>query len=138
MFCIDGQFTKQSAAQFIEGCCGDLPAPTDTRIAGLFQTYDREGDGVIRRAAFLSFYTSCSRSEKATTVRENLKAFDVRPDLLRWSEVEEETTPDADEMPRHFISKDNETFELLMQLLDGEDRQVAEEAWELVQMLSTN
>lgn len=138
MFCIDGQFTKQSAAHFIEGCCGDLPAPTDTRIAGLFQTYDREGDGVIRKAAFLSFYTSCSRSEKATTVRENLKAFDVRPDLLRWSEVEEEATPDAGEMPRHFISKDNETFELLMQLLDGKDRQVAEEAWELVQMLSTN
>jgi hypothetical protein len=36
MFCIDGQFTKMSAAHFIEGCCGDLPAPTDTRIAGLF------------------------------------------------------------------------------------------------------
>jgi len=138
MFCVDGLFTKQSAAQFIEGCCGDLPAPTDTRIAGLFQSYDKEGDGVIRKEAFLSFYTSCSRSEKATTVRENLKAFDVRPDLLRWSEVEEEATPDPAQMPRHSISKDNETFELLMQLLDGTDRQVAEEAWELVQMLSTN
>jgi hypothetical protein len=47
MFCIDGAFTKMSAAHFIEGCCGDLPAPTDTRIAGLFQTYDKDGDGAI-------------------------------------------------------------------------------------------
>jgi len=29
-------------------------------------------------------------------------------------------------------------FDLLMSLLDGEDKKVAEEAWELVQMLATN
>lgn len=132
MFCIKGEFTKESAAHFIEGCCGDLPAPTDTRIAGLFQTYDKDGDGVIQRDEFLLFYKNCSRSEKATTVRENLKAFDVRADLKKWSEVEQEATLAIEEMPRYFISKDQETFDLLLELLDGKDPRVAEEAWELV------
>jgi Ca2+-binding EF-hand superfamily protein len=88
MFCDkDGAFTKESAAHFIQGCCGDLPAPNDNRISTLFQTYDHNGDGKIEREEFLSFYRTCSRGEKASTVRENLKAFNVRPDLKKWSEV---------------------------------------------------
>jgi hypothetical protein len=37
-------------------------------------------------------------------VRENLKAFDVRPDLKKWSEVEQEAAPAVGDMPRYFIS----------------------------------
>jgi hypothetical protein len=56
----------------------------------------------------------------------------VRPDLKKWSEVEQEAAPDIEEMPRFFISRDQETFDLLMHLLDGEDLDLAAEAWELV------
>jgi hypothetical protein len=62
----------------------------------------------------------------------------VRPDLKKWSEVEQEAAPDIEDMPRYFISRDQETFDLLMHLLDGDDLELAGEAWELVQMLSTN
>jgi len=48
MFCdTAGDFTKESAARFIQGCCGDPPALNDNRISGLFQTYDGDGDGKI-------------------------------------------------------------------------------------------
>lgn len=80
----------------------------------------------------MAFYKTCSRSEKATTVRENLKAFDVRGDLKKWSEIEQEATLGVEEMPRYFISKDQEMFDLLLELLDGADQKVAEESWELV------
>jgi hypothetical protein len=82
-----GAFTKESAARFIQACCGDLPPPTDQRISTLFQQYDGDSDGKIERAEFLTFYKTCSRGEKAGTVRENLRAFNVRPDLTKMCEA---------------------------------------------------
>ena len=36
-FCdAEGAFTRDSAAHFIQACCGDLPAPSDQRITALF------------------------------------------------------------------------------------------------------
>jgi ubiquitin carboxyl-terminal hydrolase 34 len=139
-FCdAEGAFTREGAAQFIQACCGDLPAPSDPRISALFQTYDGNGDGKIERQEFLAFYRTCSRGEKATTVRENLKAFNVRPDLKKLSEVEDEAAPAAEELPRHIMAREEAHFETLMKLLEaGGDKELAQEAWELIQMLATN
>jgi hypothetical protein len=138
-FCdANGAFTKEGAARFIQACCGDLPPPTDQRIAGLFQTYDRDGDGNIEEPDFLAFYTSCSRGEKALTVRENLKAFNVRPDLKKASDVEDEAAPRAETLPRYFMPRDQGHFDCLMSLLEAGDDALAVAAWELIQMLATN
>jgi Ca2+-binding EF-hand superfamily protein len=77
----------------------------DNRITGLFQAYDADGDGKMQKDEFLVFYTTCSRGEKATTVRENLRAFNVRPDLKKLSEVEDEATAVVEELPRYFIPR---------------------------------
>lgn len=36
------------------------------------------------------------------------------------------------------MSSNEDNFEILMNLLDGKNPKVAEEAWELIQMLATN
>ena len=83
----DGRFTRESAAHFILGCCGDRPAPNDQRICGLIPAQEGEKEPSITKEAFLDFYKACSRSEKSRAVRENLGAFNVRPDLKKWSDV---------------------------------------------------
>lgn len=133
MFCdSEGAFTKESAAHFIQAACGDLPAANDSRIAGLFQAYDTDGDGKLQREEWLTFYRTSSRGEKASTVRENLAAFNVRPDLKKLSEVEDEATASPEELPRYFMPRNQQHFDLLMSLLDGGDSSVAEAAWELI------
>lgn len=92
----------------------------------------------MQLSEFLIFYTTCSRGEKATTVRENLKAFNVRPDLKKLSEVEDEATAIVEELPRYFIPRAQGDFDQLMSLLDGDDEEVAEKAWDFIQMLATN
>lgn len=110
----------------------------DNRITGLFQAYDADGDGKMQKEEFLVFYTTCSRGEKAATVRENLRAFNVRPDLKKLSEVEDEATAVVEELPRYFVPRHQDHFDQLMSLLDGEDKELAGKAWELIQMLATN
>lgn len=127
-----GAFTKDSAARFIQACCGDLPAPTDQRITGLFQTYDGDGDGKIQKAEFLAFYKTASRGEKAGTVRENLRAFNVRPDLKKMCEAPDEDAPNAEALPRFFIPRDQGHFDTLMGLLEVDDEALAVAAWELI------
>lgn len=135
----EGAFTRQSAAHFIQACCGDLPAPSDQRISALFQAYDGDSDGKIEREEFLGFYRTCSRGEKAVTVRENLKAFNVRPDLTKMSEVEDDAAPAVEGLPRHFLSRGHQAhFDALLRLLEVGDKDLAVGAWELIQMLATN
>mmetsp|Transcript_33660 Transcript_33660/g.51970 ORF Transcript_33660/g.51970 Transcript_33660/m.51970 type:complete len:108 (+) Transcript_33660:3574-3897(+) len=76
-----GQFTKESGALFVQGCCGDLPPAQDSRITNLFQQWDSNHDGVLEKEEFCNFYRTCSSSEKENTVRDNLRAFNVRLDL---------------------------------------------------------
>ena len=84
----------------------------------------------------MAFYHSGSRGEKARAVRENLKAFNVRPDLKKLSEVEDEASVPVAELPRYFMSRDQGHFDQLMSLIDDGTTGVAEEAWELLQMLA--
>lgn len=62
----------------------------------------------------------------------------MRPDLKKWSEVGEQNAPKKDELPRYFLSTQNEIFDEFMKIIDTAGQAVADEVWELVQMLATN
>lgn len=131
-----GAMTKDTCALFIKGCTGEHPASNDDRIQGLFNQYDINKDGRIELSEFLTFYETACRS-KPETVRENLRAHNVRNDLKKLSEVMEETSFKTEDMPRFRISENQEYFDKLMDLLDRSDS-VAESSWDLIQMLATN
>jgi hypothetical protein len=129
--------TPETCALFIKGCTNEHPPVTDDRVVNMFKGYDKNNDGLIEREDFLIFYETASRS-KADTVRENLRHHNIRSDLKKLSEVKEEENFEAKDMPRFKISKNTEYFNLLMSLLDHSKSLVAEEAWNLIQMLATN
>lgn len=84
----DGAWSTESVGSFVHGCCGEPPGPADNRVATFFADYDKDGDGRIQLAEFVAFYATAGR-DKPAVVRENLKAFNVRPDLIKWSDVGE-------------------------------------------------
>jgi len=61
--------------------------------------YDSNKDGLIERSEFLAFYELKSRTND-NVVRENLKHHNVRYDLKKLSEVKEEESFEAQDMPR--------------------------------------
>lgn len=133
----DDKMTPETCALFIKGCTNEYPPVTDDRITNMFKTYDTNNDGFIERSEFLQFYETASKT-KADTVRENLKHHNIRVDLKKLSEVKDEESFEAHEMPRFKIAKNQDYFTQLMALLDHPKSMVAEEAWNLIQMLATN
>lgn len=134
----DGCWSKESAGYFVQGCCGEPPGPADNRVTTLFAQYDKDGDGKILLEEFLTFYATASRGDKPAVVRDNLKAFNVRPDLVKWSDLGEQESTAVGDLPRHFMSRNQDHFDQLMSLLDQKSEEVTTEAWELIQMLATN
>lgn len=133
----DGACSAESVGHFVHGCCGEPPGPGDSRVASFFAEWDKDGDGRIQLEDFVSFYSTASR-DKATVVRENLKAFNVRPDLIKWSDVGGEDSTAAEDLPRNNISRGQKHFDQLMALLGQSSPAATSEAWELIQILATN
>ena len=109
--------TKDTCSLFIKGCTGEQPQPNDERILSLFKTYDQNSDGKIEREEFLVFYEMAARN-KPETVRENLRSHNIRNDLKKLSEIQEESSFSTEDMPRFKISRNQEQFDLLISLLD--------------------
>jgi len=80
--------THKTCELFLKGCTGESPTLNDDRIASLFKSYDVNNDAKIERVDFIRFYEDSSKL-KPDTVRENLKAHNIRPDLKKLSELEE-------------------------------------------------
>ena len=78
--------TKETCALFIKGCTGETPSVTDDRVVNLFKAHDSNNDGRIEREEFLGFYENASRT-KVDTVRENMRAHNIRADLKKLSEI---------------------------------------------------
>ena len=81
-----GSMTKETCALFIKGSTGEHPSVTDERIVSMFKQYDINSDGKIERPEFMIFYETASRN-KPQTVRENLRAHNIRNDLKKLSEI---------------------------------------------------
>lgn len=84
----------------------------------------------------MNFYETAARS-KPDTVRENLRAHNIRNDLKKLSEIQEDQSYKNTDMPRYKLSKNQEQFDILLGLLDRHDS-ASESSWDLIQMLSTN
>lgn len=112
--------TKETCALFIRGCTGEFPSSSDERIVNLFKAYDSNNDGKIEREEFMTFFENSSKS-KEDTVRENLRAHNIRNDLKKLSEIMEESSFTKEDMPRYKISKNQTYFDLLMSILDRQD-----------------
>jgi hypothetical protein len=128
--------SRETCALFIKGCTGEQPGPNDDRVNNLFKNYDPNNDGKIEREDFMMFYESASKN-KPDTVRDNMRAHNIRPDLKKLSEVEEVSSYSKDDMPRYKISKNQQHFDLLISILDRKDSS-SKAAWDLIQMLATN
>ena len=128
----DMTWSKMSTHYFIMGCVGERSSgPDDSRVVDLFKQYDTDNDGKLQREEFLSFYKTASR-DRPSTVRDNLRNFNVRPDLRKWSEVGDETALKSEELPRNLLSTQQKHFDSLMSLLDKASPAVAAEVWDLV------
>ena len=132
----DGFMNTQQCADFIKSCTGEPVRATDDRISGLFKQYDHNTDGFLEEDAFLEFYQSSART-KQSTVRDNLRAHNVRNDLKKLSEISAEGDMNKDDMPRYKISRNQSQFTLLFTLLDRKD-QTSVTTWDLINMLVTN
>lgn len=99
--------TKETCSLFIKGCTGEQPSAKDERIDGLFKQYDSNHDDKIEREEFLLFYEISSRN-KPETVRENLRAHNIRNDLKKLSEIQENSSFRTEDMPRFKISRNQE------------------------------
>ena len=132
----NGQMSKETCALFIKGCTGEQPSVTDDRILNLFKAYDSNSDGFIERHEFITFYEAAARS-KPETVRENLRHHNIRADLKKLSELQEQELFLTKDMPRLKISKKQEYFDLLMSLLD-KGGVISAASWNLIQMLATS
>ena len=81
-----GAMTKETCALFIKGCTGEHPSVNDERIQSMFKQFDVNNDERIERKEFMTFYETACKN-KPDTVRENMKAHNIRNDLKKLSEI---------------------------------------------------
>lgn len=131
----DGVMTPESATRFILGAINEVVSKDDSRVKILF-SQDANGDGILEREEFISWYESACRS-KAETVFENMANHFIRKDLLKMSDVYEPQQFQKLEMPRYTLSHNQAQFETLFGLLERKDES-SPSVWQLIRMLVTN
>jgi len=134
-FSEDGKMSPDHCAAFIHSCTGDYCKGDDKRVKEVFATYDDDKDGYLSLENFLDFYHIASK-QRAHVVWSNLHAHQIRNDLKKASEVEEEKI-DIKTLPRYILSTNEEYFSLIFSLLDFGGK-IAIEAWKLLNRLPTS
>jgi hypothetical protein len=110
----------------------------DSRIKGLFSSYDYDKDGFLTLDGFYSFFKdSIEIQRKLNVVWDNIKAFNFRHDLNRFNEPLDEYNCNKSLMPRYIIAKNQEFFQAVFQLQDEEDL-IAKEASKFLSIIATN
>lgn len=87
----------------------------------MFEPLDQDKDGKLQREEFYQFFLKALQLGRDQTVRDNIKAHNVRNDLKFLDEVETKRILPADQMPRMTISRNQQYFDLLMKLLERDD-----------------
>ena len=78
-----------SVARFISRSTGSSCISSDENVSKLIREYDNDGDGALNLSEFLQFYYDAAEfpGNKREACYENLQNMNVRPDLLKLSEV---------------------------------------------------
>ena len=85
-FSTEGKMAREDCARFVKNVTGsrDDISIDDPRIKGLFETYDKNRDGILDREDFVGFYRECaSKPDKKRVVWDNMKTMGIRNDLKR-------------------------------------------------------
>lgn len=133
---VEGKMAAPQVAKFIAGATRATCSSNDPRVTTITTKYGGE-EAKLGLADFLSFYRDAASGTTLKAVQSNLKNHNVRLDLKKMSEVVDEVSYSATEMPRYTLSANQEQFQALFSLLDRND-EASQDVWELVRMLATN
>ena len=93
-------------ARFITKTTKRHTLSTEIQVSDLIRTYDEDSDGQLTRQDFLRFYydAAADGGDKRQACFKNLKNLNVRPDLLKYSEVVDQAIfSEAKRMPRYAL-----------------------------------
>jgi hypothetical protein len=114
----DDTWSKVSCGYFCKGCINSNDGPSGTIVTNVFSGYNKAKDDKLLRDEFFAVYEDYARKNDQT-VYNNLGTFNFRNDLKKWSEFGEAGSIKREEMPRYFLSTQQEHFESLMNILDN-------------------
>ena len=135
IFSENGKMSPDNCAAFINSCTSDGCSGEDKRVKGVFANHDSDRDGFMSQEDFVDFYyTACKN--RPNVVWSNLASHHYRNDLKKPSEIEEEKI-DIKNLPRYFLTMNQEYFKLIFSLLDYGGK-IAIEAWKLLNRLPTS
>ena len=125
----DGKMTKEHLAKFTSAATdGAHCYPSDDRVEGVFNTYDKEKNGYVTFENFHHFYlSSASKSDsKANTVRQNLLSLGYGKGL----ELKRSKFKSSVESPLRKRLMENEEFgEKVLERISSDDLSTIEESF---------
>ena len=137
---IKGTMDNYSVARFITRTTKISCIASDPKVAELIEAYDGDGDGCLTLPEFLKFYYDAAENpgDRRQACFKNLKNLNVRPDLVKLSEVVDKALFSTKElMPRFSLQANEAQYQALWSLLERGDETCAA-TWELIRSLATN
>ena len=139
----DSKIDNSGLLTFISQITGQLKVDMKNKNFIEMSKY-KEEDGLIDINGFLKFYFNSSLKNEST-VRNNLRNFDYRNDLMKINSAIEENSPlfykenDKRElMPKYFISNNSDYFNKILELLENENEDIQTNANKLIEEIETN
>ncbi|CDW78148.1 ubiquitin carboxyl-terminal hydrolase family protein [Stylonychia lemnae] len=138
----DGFMTPDTCVEFIRNSTNDPSVlMTDPRVVRLFNEYDKDIDGKLTEEEFLEFYKDRS-IQKPDLVWSNLQTHGIGNDLKPQSSQNQTEDPneirDPQALPRFKLSKDQDIFNEIFNLMDKCGSGSQSELWILIGNLRTN
>ena len=137
---IKNKMDNFSVARFITKTTKTSCISSDPKVTELIQQYDMNNDSCLNLQEFLQFYYDAASEpgDKRQACFKNLKNLNIRPDLLKLSEVLDSALFSAKQlMPRFALQANESQYQTLWNLLERGDETCAQ-TWELIRMLATN
>jgi len=130
-----------SVAKFVSNATRQTCEKDDKRVLGLITQYatlpDSKEKNALTLKEYLDFWYSAASGTQTDAVYSNLKNHNIRPDLKKLTDIDQEAAYKITEMPRYVLSHNQTYFDTLFSLLDRNDESSAD-VWDLVRMLNTN